>query len=131
MTNGPQAPSSREHTGRHRIFPPSRPQNERHATAEPNHEPAHPTGNWRAQITIAERHDHRSTIGQQTAKLHERIVRWLTVEGLCAEVARFEPIPDRVALVVTCSSRCKHRLRAAFRGAEDLEVTSGDVARFT
>lgn len=123
MAHGTQA---QEYAGRHRIIPPSRPRNGHNArpAAEPDGDARHPTGNWRARVTIAGPNDRRRTIEQQTAALQERIVRWLTVEGLHSEVARFEPFEGRVALVLTCSSRCKHRLRTAF---PDLEVTSGDL----
>lgn len=129
MAHGTQA---QEHTGRHRIIPPGRSRNG-HGTrpaAEPDGDGRHPTGNWRARVTIEATSDRQRTVEQQTATLQERIERWLTVEGLHAEVARFEPFEGRVALVLTCSSRCKHRLRTAF---PDLEVTSGDlrVAHFT
>lgn len=122
----------REHTGRHRIIPPGRSRNGHGArpTAEPNGDDRHPTGNWRARVTIAGTNDRQWPIAQQTMALQERIERWLTTERLLPEVARFEPFEGRVALVLTCSSRCKHRLRNAF---PDLEVTSGDlrVAHFT
>lgn len=104
---------------------PSRPGHEWPArTAPPNGDSAHPTGNWRARITIAGTNDRIRPIVQQTAVLRERIERWLTVEGLLPEVARIEAFEGRVTVIVTCSSRCKHRLRTAF---PDLEVTSGDL----
>ncbi len=113
------------HTGRHRIIPPNRPRNERaEPAAEPNGDARHPTGNWRARITLAGTDDRQRSVAHQTAALQERIERWLTDEGLHAEVGRFEPFEGRVAVIVTCSSRCKHRLRNAF---PDLEATSGDL----
>ncbi|MBI4434229.1 hypothetical protein HY635_00180 [Candidatus Uhrbacteria bacterium] len=112
-----------EHTGRHRI-PPYRPPNGRSQAAEPDGDDRHPTGNWRARITLAGTDDRQRSVAQQTAALQERIERWLTVEGLHAEVGRIEPFDGRVTVIVTCSSRCKHRLRTAF---PDLEVTSGDL----
>lgn len=123
MAHGTQA---QEHTGRHRIIPPNRSRNGHNArpTEEPDGDDRHPTGNWRARVTIETTNDRQRTIAQQTAALQERIERWLTTERLLPEVARFEPFEGRVALVLTCSSRCKHRLRTAF---PDLEVTSGDL----
>lgn len=123
MAYGTQA---QEHTGRHRIIQPSRSRNGHGArpTAEPDGDARHPTGNWRARVTIGARNDRHRTIEQQTVALQGRIERWLEQERLHVEVARFEPFEGRVALVLTCSSRCKQRLRTAF---DDLEVTSGDL----
>lgn len=132
MAYGTQA---QEHTGRHRIIPPGRSRNGNgtRPAKETDGDARHPTGNWRARVTIAGTNDRQRTIEQQTTALQERIARWLTVEGLHSEVARFEPFEGRVALVLTCSSRCKHRLRTAFQDSQDLEVTSGDarVEHFT
>ncbi|MDP3771147.1 MAG: hypothetical protein Q8R16_02525 [bacterium] len=113
------------HTGRHRIIPPSRPRNGRvEPAAEPNGNATHPTGNWRARITLAGTNDRKRSVAQQTTALQERIERWLTAEGLHAEVGRIEPFEGRVTVIITCSSRCKHRLRTAF---PDLVATSGDL----
>lgn len=103
-----------------------RPRNEwpDRAATQPNGLAAHPTGNWRARITIAGTDDRQRSIAQQTAALRERIERWLRQEQLHAEVAQIDPFENRVTVVVTCSSRCKHRLRTAF---PDLEATSGDL----
>lgn len=103
----------------------TRPRSEWSVRAErPNGDSAHPTGNWRAQITVSARNDRKRTIAQQTTALQERIRQWLRQEQLDAEVARIDPLDGRIAVLVTCSSRCKHLLRTAF---PDLETTSGAI----
>lgn len=89
---------------------------------QPNGHTTHPTGTWRAQLTMTARNDGKRTITEQTQALQARIERWLGEQHLRSEVARIDPLEGRIAVFITCSSRCKHRLRTAF---PDLESTSG------
>jgi len=118
MANGTQQVP----TTRSRIL--TRPRSEWSARTTPSSSECdiHPTGTWRAQITMSAQDNEQQTIAEQAVTLKARIERWLGSERLRPEVARIDVLDGRIAVFITCSSRCKHRLRRAF---PDLETTSG------